>query len=65
MHIDVVSSSTIQEFLVSAYNLVQIHDRSDVHSGPEIKDIFHSVVVSNVDSMSSPSILCAAVMEHI
>ena len=63
VHIDVVPATSVQESLVSSYDARLDSDGSSVHLGNQ--DVFQLVVVADVDTNSSPSILHAAAMEHI
>lgn len=65
VHNDVIPSPTIQYSLVSGHNPDQSIDGSVLQPAHEDKDVFQSVVIANVDIMSLPTLLHAAVMEHI
>ncbi|KAF8415490.1 hypothetical protein L210DRAFT_3370158, partial [Boletus edulis BED1] len=65
VHIDVVPNTSAQESMVSGYDLPMDPNVAMVPNDAEAGDIFQSVVVTNVDEHSSPSVLRAAALQHM
>lgn len=63
VHIDIIPSTGAQELLLSGYDSQTCPDVPFGQSSDH--DVFHSMVVTDVDSSSLSSVLCAAAMEHI